>query len=146
MNTPFDFVPWSCKMANRIMQWLLTLALSPPSSQSLADRPSLTFPWEMWVEQLQGVSVWTWVRLLAFRGPVRLERDCRGEGQTVVRFPGWWGREPGRESWQVAKAGNTQSLVWSPGLHPAQVLKEAGWRDTKKGGLANQEKKACRHI
>lgn len=44
-------------------------------------------------------------------GPVGLERDCRGEGQTVVRFPGWWGREPGGEAWQVAKAGNTQSLV-----------------------------------
>lgn len=48
------------------------------------------------------------MRLLAFRGPAGLERDCRGEeGQTVVRFPGWRGREPGGEAWRGAKAGNT---------------------------------------
>lgn len=68
---------------------------------------------------------------------------------TVVRFPGCWCRKTGREGWLVASSGNTQSLVWRPGVHPAQVLKEAGWRDTKgRGGgvLANEEKKACRDI
>lgn len=53
MNTPFDFMPQSCKMANRIMQWLLTLALSPPSSQSLADRqrePHLSLREVGWVD------------------------------------------------------------------------------------------------
>lgn len=66
-----------------------------------------------------------------------------------MRFPGCWCRKTGREGWLAASTGNTQSLVWSPGVHPAQVLKEAGWRDTKgRGGgvLANEEKKACRDI
>lgn len=45
---------------------------------------------------------------------LELERDSGVQeigGQTVVRFPGWWGRKPAREAWQVAKAENTQSLV-----------------------------------
>lgn len=138
MRTPFDFMPWSCKMANHIMQRLLTVYYS--CCTHLQPRAS-PFHERWWLEQLQGVSVWTWLRLLALWGPVGLEGDCRGWGRTVVRFPGWWGRKTGREEWQVAKAGNTQSLVWSPGVHPAQVLKEAGWRDTKRGGWPMKERR-----
>lgn len=83
------------------------------------------------------------VRWSVFKGTGQVGEGlwCTGEGQTVVRFPGWRGSEPGREAWQAAKARNTQSLVWSPGMHPAQVLKEAGWRDTQEKGKDNQEKK-----
>ncbi len=52
------------------------------------------------------------MHLLAFRAPIRLERNCGGRrANSCEGFQDGWGREPGREAWQVANAGNTQSLV-----------------------------------
>lgn len=142
-------MPQSCKMANRIMQWLLTLALSPPSSQSLADRQTdraSPFLERGWLSGFRVFSVWTWVHLLAFRAPVGLERNRRGEGQTVVRFSGWWGREPGREAWQVAKAGKHTEPCLKPGRAPSTGA-ERGWVKgyKKKGGGEGRPIKKRRH-
>lgn len=42
-----------------------------PELRRQTDRPDrLTYGGEVWAERLRGVSVWTWVRLLAFQAPV----------------------------------------------------------------------------
>jgi len=130
------------------MQWLLTLAPSPPPSWSLADSHGLTFPLERCVEQLQGVSVWTWMRLPVFRGPEAiLERNC------VVREKGkpLWGFQDGGAGSQEEKHGRLPRLETHSALSEARACtqhrcwKRLGEGIEKKGGTAKKRGKHTHH-
>lgn len=64
-------------------------------------------------------------------GTGRLERDCRGRRPSSCEVSRMAGQAARRKRWKFAKAGNTQRLVWNLGMHPTQVLREAGWRHTE---------------